>query len=140
MEKTVIKSESANPSDLLSSTAKGWGSYTPLHEEDRNLTILVTLTKGNRMRYHSHKGRREIWIVASGIGAAVLNENSRNVKEGDVIEISAGIRHTIVAETDLKIIEVQIGDVSAEDKKIYDLRLDYFNDGSTSYSYSVHRD
>ena len=25
-------------------------------------------------------------------------------------------------------------------KKIYDLRLDYFNDGSTSYSYSVHRD
>jgi len=140
MEKTVIKSESANPSDLLPSTAKGWGSYTPLHEEEKNLTILVTLIKGNRMRYHSHKGRREIWIIASGIGMSLLNEESRSVREGDVIEIPRDVRHTIIAETDLKLIEVQIGDISVDDKKLYDLRLDYFNDGSTAYSYSMHRD
>lgn len=140
MEKTVIKSESANPSDLLPSTAKGWGSYTPLHEEEKNLTILVTLTKGNRMRYHSHQNRREIWIVASGIGVSLLNEEARSVREGDVIEIPRDVRHTIIAETDLKIIEVQIGDTSVDDKKLYDLRLDYFNDGSTAYSYSIHRD
>lgn len=33
----------------------------------------------------------------------------QNVKAGDVITMSAGCRHTVIAETELKLIEVQLG-------------------------------
>ena len=62
-EKKIIRSVSENPQPQT--VAKDWGSYTVLHEEKDNLTILVILNEGHRMKYHSHEGRRELWIVAS---------------------------------------------------------------------------
>ena len=44
------------------------------------------------------------------------------VHPGDVITIEAGCRHTIIAETELKVIEVQLGrEISVHDKKKYKL-------------------
>ena len=45
-EKKIIKSVSENPQPQT--VEKDWGSYTVLHEEKDNLTILVTLTEGSR--------------------------------------------------------------------------------------------
>ena len=43
-------------------------------------------------------------------------------KPGDVIEMKAGCRHTIIAETELKVIEVQMGkDVNVHDKIKYEI-------------------
>ena len=42
------------------------------------------------------------------------------MKPGDVITIEAGCKHTIIAETELKIIEVQLGkEISVNDKHKY---------------------
>lgn len=130
-EKKVIKSVSENPQPVT--VAKGWGSYTVLHEESNHLTILVTLNEGSRMRYHSHSERRELWVVASGSGLVVMNEDERTVRTGDVIEIPREVRHTIIANSELKLIEVQIGNTSIEDKTTYNLQKDYYSDGSTGY-------
>lgn len=132
MEKQIIRSVSENPQPVT--VEKDWGSYTVLHEESDNLTILVTLTEGSRMNYHSHKGRRELWVVASGTGRVVMNEEERYISTGDVVSIPRDVRHTVIASSELKLIEVQIGDTSASDKTIYSLRQDYFSDGSTGYS------
>ena len=49
-----------------------------------------------------------------------LVKAARMVKPGDVIEMKAGCRHTIIADTELKVIEVQIGkDISVLDKIKY---------------------
>jgi mannose-1-phosphate guanylyltransferase len=138
--KTIVRSESVyqaeegKASDVLVHVAKTWGSYTVLHEEAESLTILVKLTTGNRMRYHAHAGRRELWVVSSGSGRVVINETERYVKTGDVVELLPGQRHTIIASTDLSLIEIQLGDTNAADKKVYDLRQDFYDDGSTGFS------
>jgi mannose-1-phosphate guanylyltransferase len=46
----------------------------------------------------------------------------QSVKAGDVITMDAGCRHTVVADSELKLIEVQLGeDISVSDKKKYEL-------------------
>lgn len=130
--KTIIKSISENPQPLT--VKKDWGSYTVLHEEKDNLTILVTLTEGSRMNYHSHNGRKELWVVASGTGRVIMNEEESFVRAGDVVQIPREVRHTVIAGSELKLIEVQIGDTSKDDKTVYNLRQDYYDDGSTGYS------
>ncbi len=131
-DKTIIRSVSENPQPLT--VKKDWGSYTVLHEEKDNLTILVTLTEGSRMKYHSHDGRKELWIVASGAGRVIMNEEERFVRTGDVVEIPRQVRHTVIAGSELKLIEVQIGNTDAADKTVYNLQQDYYSDGSTGYS------
>ena len=46
----------------------------------------------------------------------------QNVKAGDVITMSAGCRHTVIAETELKLIEVQLGEaIDVHDKQKFEL-------------------
>ena len=46
----------------------------------------------------------------------------RSVSPGDVISMPAGCRHTVSADSELKIIEVQIGkNISVEDKCKHEL-------------------
>ena len=74
------------------------------------------------MNYHCHKNRDEIWNIISGEGEAIVDGEKRKVKAGDVVVMPAGCRHTIIAETELKIIEVQIGqDISVHDKQKFEL-------------------
>ena len=41
---------------------------------------------------------------------------------GDVVTMQAGCRHTIVADTELKVIEVQLGkEISVHDKRKFEL-------------------
>ncbi|MCD7785834.1 MAG: cupin domain-containing protein [Oscillospiraceae bacterium] len=97
---------------------KSWGSFRVLDVEENSLTIKVTLNPGHGMYYHSHMRRDEIWNVISGEGIVTLDDKKREVGIGDIIEMKAGTRHTVTAVTELKIIEVQIGDeISVHDKQ-----------------------
>lgn len=97
---------------------KSWGSFKVMDVESGSMTIKVTLNAGHSMNYHSHKHRDEVWVVISGTGRAVVDGVERNVKAGDVVTMGAGCRHTIKAETELKVIEVQIGEtISVHDKE-----------------------
>lgn len=101
---------------------KSWGRYEVIDVSEDSLTIKATLQAGHGMSYHSHERRNEIWNIVSGRGSVVVDGMSQHVHPGDVITIEAGCRHTISAETDLVLIEVQIGkDISVSDKKKYKL-------------------
>lgn len=97
---------------------KSWGSFRVLDVEEESLTIKVTLNPGHKMNYHSHERRDEVWTVISGEGKTILDGKKQEVKAGDVIRMPAGCKHTIVADTELKMIEVQLGkDISVQDKQ-----------------------
>lgn len=97
---------------------KSWGSFRILDIEPEALTIKVTLNPGHSMNYHSHEQRDEVWTVISGTGKAILDGIEYPVCAGDVMEMPAGCRHTIMAETELKVIEVQTGkEISVHDKQ-----------------------
>lgn len=101
---------------------KSWGSFKVTDVEDESLTIKVTLNPGHRMNYHSHDRRNEVWTVISGHGRTIVDGMEQPVKAGDVVTIQAGCRHTVIAESELKLIEVQLGkEISVSDKQKYEL-------------------
>ena len=99
---------------------KSWGSFRVLDVEEESMTIKVILNPGHRMNYHSHEHRNEIWNVIAGDGKAILDGREQTVKPGDVLYMPAGCRHTIIADTELKVIESQLGrDITVQDKIKY---------------------
>lgn len=100
---------------------KSWGSYQVMDVENESLTVKVTLMPGHKMNYHSHEHRDEVWTVLEGTGYAIVDDVKRPVKPGDVINLPCGCKHTVIADTLLKLIEVQIGtDISVKDKIKYE--------------------
>ena len=101
---------------------KSWGSFRVLDVEEESMTIKVILNPGHKMNYHSHEHRNEIWNVIAGNGKAILDGREQTVKPGDVLYMPAGCRHTIIADTELKVIESQLGrDITVQDKIKYPL-------------------
>lgn len=101
---------------------KSWGSYLVLDVEPESLTIKVKLNPGHYMNYHSHKNRNEIWVVISGEGHTYIDGVQKHIQVGDVITMKAGCRHTVFAETELHLIEVQMGkEISVHDKQKHEL-------------------
>lgn len=101
---------------------KSWGSFRVLDVEEKSLTIKVTLNPGHSMNYHSHRQRDEVWVVISGSGYTVVDGVKRQVQAGDVTIMKAGCRHTVFAETELKLMEVQLGeDITVHDKQKFSI-------------------
>lgn len=101
---------------------KSWGSYQVIDIEPESMTIKITLKAGSKMNYHSHQQRDEVWSIISGVGRTIVDGMEQIVKPGDVITLEAGCKHTVIAETELKIIEVQLGrEISVHDKQKHEL-------------------
>ena len=75
--------------------------------------------------------KKENEIIIKSYIADVLNKDihdidgkKRDVGVGDVIRIPRGIKHTIIAETAIRLIEVQMGqDIDVKDKQVYELNI-----------------
>lgn len=104
---------------------KSWGSYRVLDVEEDSMTVKVTLNPGHKMNYHSHEKRDEVWTVISGSGRTIVDGMEQPVKPGDVVTMSVGCKHTVIAgDSGLQLVEVQLGaDISASDKKKYEMPL-----------------
>ena len=99
---------------------KSWGSYHVLDVQPEGMTVKVTLKAGAQLSYHSHEHRNEVWTVVSGEGETLIDGMTQQVSPGDVITILAGCKHKVKAQTELTLIEVQLGkDISVHDKKKY---------------------
>ncbi len=99
---------------------KSWGSFRIIDIQEDSLTILVTLNPGHGMNYHSHVYRDEVWTVVSGTGRVILDGEESAVAAGDVVRMPAGVKHTVIADTALRIVEAQIGrEISVTDKVKY---------------------
>ncbi len=97
---------------------KSWGSFHVLDVQDESMTIRVTLMPGHKTNYHYHTRRDEVWTVISGRGIVVLDGNKMTVSAGDVIRMPKGVRHSIYAITELKVMEIQLGSEIRVDDKV----------------------
>jgi mannose-1-phosphate guanylyltransferase len=103
---------------------KSWGSFRAIDAEKDCLVIKVVIKSGDFMNYHSHEFRDEVWVVVSGTGKTVVDGIEQHVSTGDVITMKARCKHTIIAETELKLVEVQIGqEITVHDKRKYPLNI-----------------
>ncbi len=104
---------------------KSWGSFTVLDVQEDALTIRIVLLPEHRLHYHSHEHRDEVWTVMSGEGTVIVDGERREVRAGDVVQLPIGSKHTVIAKTELRIIEVQLGkEISVEDKVKYSFPSD----------------
>ena len=96
---------------------KSWGRFQVLDAETGSMTVKLTLNKGHSMNYHNHKHRNEVWVVISGKGKTIIDGVERFIKVGDVVTMPAGCCHMVTAQTELKMIEIQIGsEINVHDK------------------------
>lgn len=96
---------------------KSWGTYTVIDVQQGAMTVKISMQIGQKMSYHYHEYRNEVWTVIDGQGRAIVDGMEQILRTGDVITIAAGCRHTVEAVTKLDIIEVQIGEtISVVDK------------------------
>ncbi len=121
-QSSYIKPYVDNIDQRIMFAEKSWGSYRVIDIEDESVTIKVTLEKNHKMNYHSHRNRDEVWVVVAGSGRAVIDGSIRKIHVGDVVTMKAGCRHTVIADTELKMIEIQVGkEISVQDKQKYQL-------------------
>lgn len=98
-----------------------WGTYKVVDRYESRDNRGLSLTKrlhikaGKSICYHAHSCRDEVWTFVDGMGLVVIDGLSREIKQGDVIHIRKGQKHAVKAFTDLHIVEVQIGNMLAEE-------------------------
>lgn len=96
---------------------KSWGTYTVIDVQPGAMTVKISMKAGEKMSYHLHHHREEVWTVVSGEGKAILDEKESCIHTGDIIRILPEVKHTVEAITHLDLIEVQLGEeIFAGDK------------------------
>ncbi len=88
---------------------QSWGSYRILDVGTESLTSKLTILAGSRMQYHCHQTCDEIWNILEGTGEIAVNGTSIPAQSGASIHLHPGCSHTIIAESRLTVIAVQLG-------------------------------
>jgi mannose-1-phosphate guanylyltransferase len=112
---------------------RGWGEYQVLDyrikDDGQNfLTKHLIITPGQHISYQRHKHRTEMWTFVDGTGKLILDGVIKSIGRGDTAYIRPGMKHAIKADTELHIIEVQVGDELTEED-IERLDWDWEQDG-----------
>ncbi len=99
---------------------RGWGEYQVLDyrikEDGQNfLTKHLVISPGQHISYQRHQHRTEIWTFVDGEGKLIINETIKLIRRGEMAFIQPGVKHAIKADTELHIIEVQVGDELTEE-------------------------
>lgn len=97
-----------------------WGEFHVLYERTfadgmSMLTKELVVEAGKGISYQRHFHRDEYWTIVDGEGEIIIEGEKRTVRRGDTFIIRKDNLHTIKANTQLTIIEVQMGDLLSED-------------------------
>ena len=97
-----------------------WGEYLVLDSRTKAdgtsyLTKHLIIASGKHISYQRHSHRTEMWTIVDGSGKLIIDGVIKPVCSGDTVCIKPGVKHAIIADTELHIIEVQIGGVLTED-------------------------
>jgi mannose-1-phosphate guanylyltransferase len=99
-----------------------WGDYRVLEykqtDESSSLVKRMRIHAGQAISYQYHSRRSEVWVVVSGKGILTIDGVDSVVSPGSVVRISQGVKHALMAATELEFIEVQLGDGELEEEDI----------------------
>lgn len=94
-----------------------WGFYTVLAQGEGFLTKLIQVNPGQKLSVQSHNHRSEHWVVLSGTAKVVLEGKEHILTPGHSVDIAVKEVHSLQNpfDEDLKIVEVQKGDLLIEE-------------------------
>lgn len=94
-----------------------WGYYTCLNQGKGYLTKIICVQPKQRLSLQSHEHRSEHWVVLEGKAKVILQNKEYILNSGESIDVAVKEIHSLQNpyEEELKIIEVQKGDILSED-------------------------
>jgi mannose-6-phosphate isomerase len=106
--------------------ARPWGKFEILSEDNNCKVKKITVKPGESLSYQYHNKRSEVWTIIEGIAIFTLDDVSKTIEKGSVVQIPILSKHKIknIGESDLIFIEVQLGEYFGEDD-IVRLQDDY---------------
>jgi len=110
---------------LISQEAiRPWGYYEVLLDTPYTKVKEITIEPGQRLSYQYHEHREEYWTCVQGELTVFIEGVELLIPYGHSIHIPLGDKHRMVnkTNTDVKVIEVQVGSYFGEDdiKRIED--------------------
>lgn len=82
---------------------------------NHSLTKHLLISAGQHIPYQRHYHRTETWVVVEGNGEVILDDKVTPVHRGSTVVVPVRSKHAVKADTDLHIIEVQVGDELTEE-------------------------
>lgn len=111
-----LKEKASETVELHKTVFRPWGYYTCLNRGDGYQTKMICVHPGQKLSIQSHNYRSEHWVVLEGTACVILNDVTHTLQAGNSIDIPVKAIHSLQNpyETDLKIIEVQKGEILLE--------------------------
>ncbi len=102
---------------VLDSEQRPWGSWHVIDVEDGYKIKRIHVQPGSRLSLQTHEHRSEHWVVIRGVATATVDGTERVVLTGESIDVPLGATHRLGndGDTELVIIEVQLGGYTGED-------------------------
>lgn len=103
--------------ELPSTVRRPWGTYATLKQEDGYQVKRITVAPGQKLSLQYHHKRSEHWVVTQGQAIVQVGEQEFETGPGDYRYIPLGEKHrlTNIGDSELVLIEVQIGSYLEED-------------------------
>ncbi|KEI35382.1 phosphomannose isomerase type II C-terminal cupin domain [Allofrancisella frigidaquae] len=94
-----------------------WGTYQTLNFTEKSQTKIITVKPKGQLSLQKHFKRAEHWVVVTGNPTITVDDNVCEYKVGDHIFIPKESIHRLenFTDSDIQIIEVQVGDYLGED-------------------------
>jgi len=99
-----------------------WGDYRVLDYKQADgtssLVKRLRIDAGQSISYQYHTQRAEVWVIVRGKGILTVDGVDSVVSRGSVVSISNEVKHSLLAATELELIEVQLGNGELEEDDI----------------------
>ncbi len=94
-----------------------WGTYATLKQEEGYQIKRITVAPGQKLSLQYHHKRAEHWVVTQGQAMVQIGEEEFETGPGEYRYIPLGEKHRLanVGETELVLVEVQVGSYLGED-------------------------
>jgi mannose-1-phosphate guanylyltransferase/mannose-6-phosphate isomerase len=113
----TLKQQHDNTQMVHKTVYRPWGFYTVLAQGEGFLTKMIQVNPAQKLSVQSHNHRSEHWVVLSGTAKVVLEGKEHILSPGHSVDIPVKAIHSLQNpfKEDLKIIEVQKGDLLIEE-------------------------
>ena len=113
----VLKSKNISQAEIFPKDHRPWGWFESLALGDRFQVKRICVKPGAALSLQSHEHRSEHWIVVEGTAKVTIEDEIKQVMEGESVYIPLGAKHRMENDKNsmLVLIEVQIGGYLGED-------------------------
>jgi mannose-1-phosphate guanylyltransferase / mannose-6-phosphate isomerase len=107
----------AELTELPATVHRPWGTYATLKQEDGYQVKRITVAPGQKLSLQYHHKRAEHWVVTQGQAIVQVGDEEIETGPGEYRYIPLGEKHrlTNIGDTELVLVEVQVGSYLGED-------------------------